>query len=107
MACREFRDERGRQWTVWDVHPTLANRRQRNAGPPPGVQERRRYLERRITIRSSMSSGWLAFEAHDGERRRLVPIPDMPLGWFKASDDQLRAWCALAKATTRARRLIE
>jgi len=54
-----------------------------------------------------MSSGWLAFEAHDGERRRLVPIPDMPLGWFKASHDQLRAWCALAKATTRARRLIE
>ncbi len=54
-----------------------------------------------------MSSGWLAFEADDGERRRLVPIPDMPLGWYKASDDQLRAWCALAKATTRARRLIE
>lgn len=107
MALREFTDERGRSWAVWDVHPTLAERRQRNAGPPPGVRERRRFVEPRLRIRPSMSSGWLAFESEDGERRRLAPIPEMARGWEAASVEQLQAWCAIAIPAPPARRLIE
>ena len=107
MALREFRDERGREWTVWDVYPTLAERRHRNAGPPPGIRERRRFVERRTRLDARMSGGWLTFESRDGERRRLAPIPAIPGGWEHAPDDQLRAWFALSQAAPPARRLIE
>ena len=107
MALREFTDRRGRRWTVWDVHPTLAERRRRNAGPPPGIRERRRSVEPRVRIQPSMSLGWLAFEANDGERRRLAPIPDLPLRWFDACDDELRTWCAMAQPAPPTRRLVE
>src|SRR3954462_5935796 len=96
MALREFTDAHGRRWSVWDVHPTLAERRHRNAGPPPGVRERRRYVERRLPLRREMAAGWLAFECKDGERRRLSPIPDTPEGWHNASVTELRAWCKMA-----------
>jgi hypothetical protein len=43
-----------------------------------------------------MGKGWLIFEAADGERRRLAPIPEMRGGWAKVTLDQLRAWCAMA-----------
>jgi len=96
MACRDFTDEAGRYWVVWDVYPTLAERREKNAGPPIGTRERRRLRERRAQARSSMTKGWLAFEAVDGERRRLGPIPETPGGWASATPDQLRAWCTTA-----------
>jgi hypothetical protein len=107
MAYREFTDETGRSWTVWEVHPTLAERRHRELGPPPGARERRRHVERRLHLRPSMSSGWLVFESNDGERRRLAPIPDVPLGWSTAAEEQLRKWCALAHPAPAPRRLIE
>lgn len=107
MALREFDDEGGRQWKVWDVYPTLAERRHRNAGPPPGTRERRRYVEQRVTVHANMVAGWLAFEARDGERRRLSPIPHTPEGWQHASVAELRAWCASAQAAPPGRRLIE
>lgn len=107
MAFREFTDERGRQWSVWDVYPRLAERRQRDAGPPPGARERRRYVERRLHLRPSMTKGWLVFESRDGERRRLAPIPEMPAPWNQASVPQLRDWCAMAQPAPPPRRLIE
>ena len=107
MALREFTDARGRRWSVWDVHPTLAERRHRNAGPPPGVRERRRVVEQRLQLRENMATGWLAFEAQDGERRRLAPIPKTPNDWSNASVDELGTWCAMAQPVPPARRLIE
>ena len=107
MAIREFTDSRGRYWVVWEVYPTLAERRRRNAGPPPGVRERRRSVENRARLSPKMERGWLAFEATDGERRRLAPIPDMPVEWSHASDDQLRTWCAMAEQAPPTKRLIE
>jgi|SRR6266550_3413584 len=92
MASREFTDERGQQWTVWDVYPTLAERRHRNAGPPPGTRERRRYVEQRLALRENMAHGWLAFEARDGERRRLAPIPETRSDCCTATEHELRAW---------------
>lgn len=107
MPFREFTDERGRGWRVWDVYPRLAERRTRDAGPPPGSRERRRYVERRLRLHSTMARGWLVFESRDGERRRLVPIPEMPAGWNDATEHQLRAWCAMAEPAPPPRRLIE
>jgi hypothetical protein len=107
MALREFTDSRGSRWSVWDVFPTLAERRHREAGPPPGVRERRRFFDRRVRVRSAMSGGWLAFESEDGERRRLAPIPDTPRGWESATEHELRSWLAIAEPAPPARRLIE
>jgi len=107
MAFREFTDESGRMWTVWDVHPALVERRQRNTGPPPGVRERRHQDRRRAIISSAMAEGWLAFESRDGEHRRLAPIPENPGGWRTATEEQLRSWCVLARPARRTRRLIE
>ena len=107
MALREFTDERGRHWSVWDVYPTLAERRHRNGGPPPGVRERRRTFEWRPHLRQNMSGGWLAFESGDGERRRLAPVPEKPTGWQCATDHELCAWLATAEQVPVVRRLIE
>jgi hypothetical protein len=107
MAIRDFTDDRGRRWSVWDVHPTSAERRLRDAGPPPGVSERRHYDDRRLRLRSSMAQAWLAFESKDGERRRLRPIPKMSPGLAEASEHQLREWCAIAEPAPAPRRLIE
>lgn len=107
MALREFTDDRGRQWTVWDVYPTLVERRHRIAGPPPGVRERRRSYEHRARLGASMSAGWLAFESRDGERRRLAPIPEVAKGWDCAPDPELRMWLDRAEPAPPPRRLIE
>jgi hypothetical protein len=107
VAYREFTDERGRVWTVWDVYPTLAERRVRDAGPPPGVKERRRFAQARTRISARLSRGWLAFEARDGERRRLAPIPDASSGLAGAPVNELRTWCAQAEPAPPARRFIE
>ena len=81
MALREFTDEGGRQWIVWDTSQSLAG--------------------------TSLASGWLAFEASDGERRRLAPIPNSPDGWANATEAELCTWCALGEAAPPKRRLIE
>src|SRR5689334_12553334 len=107
MGFRGCRDHNGGRGLVWDVYPELTGRRRRSAGPPPDGRERRRYVEPRLNVRSTLSAGWLAFESQDGERRRLAPIPVLPHGWESAPDDELRAWCATAQPAPRARRLIE
>ena len=106
MACRDFADADGRYWVVWDVYPTLAERRQKNAGAPLGTRDRR-FRERRSELRSNVTKGWLAFEAADGERRRLVPLPEIPGGWAKATPEQLRAWCVMAKPSPPPERRLE
>jgi hypothetical protein len=107
MAYREFIDDRGRDWKVWDVYPSLAERRLGEAGPPPGRRERRRLAERRLKVRPSLAHGWLTFESRDGERRRLAPIPKVEGGWATATEDELNAWCAAAEVAPSGRRLIE
>lgn len=107
MACRDFTDDDGRYWVVWDIYPTLAERRQTNTGPSLGSRERRGLRDRRARLRSKAIKGSLSFEAADGERRRLVPMPELPGGWAKATADQLRAWCAMANPSPPERRAIE
>jgi len=93
MALREFDDERGRQWKVWEVHPTIVGRE--------------RSREVLLSLRPDMAEGWLAFEEENGEHRRLAPIPDVPNGWQNATLAELRMWCTIAAPARRVGRLIE
>lgn len=70
MGLREFIDERGVRWMVWDVttdslHP---------------VTRGEDYLR-------EFTGGWLCFESALGEKRRLT---DHPVGWEELSDEQLQ-----------------
>lgn len=95
MAHREFIDETGAEWTVFDVIPGADDRRaseRRNPDRNPEVAaDDRRAEERRGGFRSSrpvrLTRGWLCFE-REGERRRLQPIPD---NWQHLGDAELVA----------------
>jgi hypothetical protein len=104
MASREFTDDRGALWRVWDVQPDTLERR--TASDPllgPAI-ERRRTPQLRVRVSNpDMVRGWLAFESR-GERRRLAPIPDH---WEVLSVVDLRQLLAQARPTRRVRRLIE
>lgn len=69
VAYREFVDDEGVFWRVWDTIPMGAT-----------------------TLRSvspTYANGWLTFESV-AERRRLAPIPP---AWEHASRDMVGGWC--------------
>ena len=72
MAYREFVDDAGTVWRVWDTHPVAANTLR--------------------TVSPNYATGWLTFES-DAERRRLAPIPP---DWDMASRALMEHWCARA-----------
>ena len=102
MAHRTFRDQDGQVWDVWDVYPTMAERR---ATPSTGevAVERRRHSEPRAPLPPELRDGWLAFESN-GERRRLTPAPP---DWFGLEDEELERLLGRATLTGKIRRLIE
>jgi hypothetical protein len=77
VAYREFVDDAGTLWRVWDTYPVAANALR--------------------SVSPSYASGWLTFESHS-ERRRLAPIPPE---WDVASADLMGHWCARAHPVTR------
>jgi hypothetical protein len=105
MAHREFQDERGQLWEVWDVVP---ERRDRRSGLDRRRQARETFDRRKVKVLSAvitgdLAKGWLVFSSKF-ERRRYAPLPDQ---WSDASDLDLRSWCAKAIAIPLPRRLIE
>jgi hypothetical protein len=105
MAHREFKDEKGRLWEVWDVVPERRDRRR-------GVERRKRAREtfdrRKLRVLSAVVSGdlakgWLVFSTAL-ERRRYSPVPDR---WSEAPDNQLNVWCAAARPIPLPRRLLD
>jgi hypothetical protein len=66
---REFKDDAGRAWRVWEVRPRSAGRA--NA---------ERYL-------GEYFKGWLAFELLGGDLRRR--LPSFPDEWLRLSDEEL------------------
>jgi hypothetical protein len=114
MAYRNFVDEQGTHWEVWEILPQMverrlgAERRLQNAaetgdwGDDPPVIDRRVLRDRRtlgrtrpaprVNLGSAMNRGWLAFESEE-ERRRLCPIP---AGWDQVDDRDLAALCRQA-----------
>lgn len=109
MAYRSFRTADGIDWDAWDVNPgqverRLADRRHEDAASETDV-ERRRHAERRSQFgrRSSLlglEQGWLCFE-HDGEKRRLTPIPS---DWPRCDEARLIEYCAQARPVRRVSR---
>lgn len=102
MSHRAFRGQDGRVWEVWEVHPTMAERRDARRGGRIAV-ERRKRSEPRASLPRALREGWLAFECKS-ERRRLAPIP---ANWAGMTDDQLAELLARADMKGRTRRLIE
>ena len=79
MALRDFTDQAGREWRVWDVSAEAIHPATR------GEDYMRNYL-----------GGWLAFESVDGAAKcRLTPIP---AEWPSADVEQLVAWLHQAEA---------
>lgn len=82
MALREFTDERGGEWKVWDVTADQIH-------PKTKAED---YMH-------DLAEGWLVFEHADGEeKRRLCPFPE---GWENGSDADLRALLARADKVKR------
>ena len=79
MPLREFTDEKGHVWRVWDTVPAST------------------------TLRAEFVHGWLTFE-QGMRRRRLAPIPP---GWATLGDGELRRLCEQAVPEQPRKRLIE
>lgn len=74
MSLREFTDQAGAVWRVWDITPETAH-------PATRIED---YLQGFI-------DGWLVFERVNGdEKRRLYPLPAF---WDTASDEDLERLC--------------
>jgi hypothetical protein len=72
VGYREFVDDAGTSWRVWDTRPMVAN-----------------------TLRAvspGFAGGWLTFESRD-ERRRLAPIPP---DWEFVTREQMTECCTRA-----------
>jgi hypothetical protein len=98
MPYRYFVDSRGDHWRVWDVKPSLIDRRhqvRRIRVLKILHPVRRARPTRRIDMSRSRlyfppgETGWLCFES-GGERLRLTPIPEDWAGMSVARLEALR-----------------
>jgi hypothetical protein len=102
MTHRQFQDQSGSTWDVWDVHPTAMERRRQERRD---AQQRRRGERRQrdeghaVGVERGLRLGWLAFQAGE-ERRRLVPIPP---NWNTMPEERLRELKDRAVASDRTR----
>jgi hypothetical protein len=80
VPLREFTDERGVEWRVWDVRPDRA----------------RPWTESEFL--PEYRDGWLAFESSAGQKRRL-PMP-FPADWHELPLPELEALRARASVST-------
>jgi hypothetical protein len=107
MAHREFIDSRHVTWDVWDVYPTLGDRR-------GSLADRRHFIRETVERRTMLGAaglrvspqythGWLAFQS-EHDRRRLAPVPD---GWEELDEAELERLCQAATPIGRPRRLVE
>ena len=108
MAKRQFTDEHGVAWVVWDVHPddlgrTIYDRRATSRadsradsragstessngdGPDTGLTSGR-------SVEPELRRGWLCFQSGT-EKRRFAPIP---VSWGELPDSVLRVMLEVA-----------
>ena len=120
MSHKNFTDEDGVVWAVWDVVPTSTERRMAgrrlNRTAEKGRQiglgsaDRRGMPDRRVMqteprprVALGLEKGWLVFESAT-ERRRLAPIPEH---WEELPDSALPALRDTATSLPPRQRLIE
>jgi hypothetical protein len=101
-SYRQFEDEEGRRWDVWEVHPSAVERRvnEERRKAARETPDRRRNLDVQFPMPPELANGWLAFQCDDA-RRRLAPIPSQ---WQSMSEDELRALVRRAQAPRASRR---
>jgi len=103
-TSRTFTDGEGAVWQVWEVRPTLMERRrmrERRTVARPDAPRRQASARRPLAaVHESLRDGWLAFRS-DVEHRRRAPIPD---GWMALSDEELCALLESAQRFERSRR---
>jgi hypothetical protein len=101
---RTFVDCHDITWQVWEVRPSLIERRrlrERRAEARWGGQRRQSDGSGPlIAAQEALRDGWLAFRS-DGEHRRRAPIPD---GWSEMSDRELGELLEGATPCERSRR---
>lgn len=103
-GSRTFVDTDGVAWQVWEVRPSLLERRkmrERRAAPRAEGERRRSNRPRPlIAVKEELRDGWLAFRSAN-EHRRRAPIPE---GWTEMDDQELRDLLAGAIRFERAHR---
>lgn len=103
-SSRTFVDDDGVVWQVWEVRPSLLERRrmrERRAAPRPQGERRRSNAPRTlIAVKEELRDGWLAFRSAT-EHRRRAPIPER---WTEMDDQELRELLAGAMRFERAHR---
>ena len=86
MPHRTITDGDGVTWDVWEVHPTLSERRElRERRGESRSPDRRQRVEERPMVAHQLRYGWLAFQSNI-ERRRRAPIPH---DWEAMQDKEL------------------
>ena len=93
MPHRQFVDDDGAVWAVWDVRPSAVGKAlgPRLAAPLRGGRAVVPEVSR------TLAEGWLCFESA-AEKRRLAPIPP---GWDSCSTSDLVKLCANASGVRR------
>jgi hypothetical protein len=105
VPYKSFEAPDGGRWSVWRVIPTSAERRKKDrrvatSSAYAGVERRRtpdrrsRSMGTRTRMVAGYENGWLCFESEQGEKRRLVPVPE---SWEAATADKLWMWCRAAE----------
>jgi len=99
VSSRTFVDGEGITWQVWEVRPSLTERRrmrERRAESRWGGQRRQSNAPRPIAVavHEALRDGWLAFRSYT-EHRRRAPIPE---GWTAMTDQEL---CELLRSAMR------
>jgi len=99
MSHREFLDEDGQSWEVWDVRPSIVESSSTTdgAGELADLERQVRQLVR-LNLPTELRAGWLAFRSSD-ESRRLAPIPQR---WVAMDDQDLALLVRAAKPIVRA-----
>ena len=88
MSYRQFEDEQGQRWDVWEVHPSAVERRvnEERRKAARATPDRRANQDVQFPMPPELANGWLAFQCAD-TRRRLAPIPPR---CEALSDEELR-----------------
>jgi hypothetical protein len=84
MSLREFTDEAGVKWEVWDVRPASLS----GTFAPAATTISGGHFSSLGPVQESYAGGWLCFSRGD-VKRRLAPIPS---DWHLSSDVELQGF---------------
>src|SRR3954463_3978744 len=98
---RKVTDAFGHDWDIWEVSPSVMDRRTHDE--PRIVDRRSRNIGFVGRVSDRLRNGWLAFQSPH-EKRRLTPVPP---GWHEFTDAELLTLLERATKAGIPARLIE